>query len=83
MSVLYQLQDSSCQFMQLKYILLTVVIILVRLPFVYLIRCKLLREEQVVSRGQGVKREENRKFIIKEARTLTSGSLTGHIREAV
>ena len=69
--------------MQLKYILLTVVIILVRLPFVYLIRCKLLREEQVASRGQGVKREENRKFIIKEARTLTSGSLTGHIREAV
>ena len=38
---------------------------------------------QVASRGQGVKREENRKFIIKEARTLTSGSLTGHIREAV
>ena len=65
--------------MQVKYILLTVVIILVRLPF-FLSRVSY--QVQVASRGRGVKREENRKFIRKEART-TSGSLTGHIREAV
>ena len=54
---------SSCcfppQFMQLKHILLTVVIILVRLPFFL---CRL--SYQFASRGRGVKREENRKFVM-------------------
>ena len=63
------------------YILLTVVIILVRLPFFKLVSC-VSYQVQVASRGRGVKREENRKLIRKEA-TTTSGSLTGHIREAV
>ena len=56
--------------MQLKYILLTVVIILVRLPFFL---CRVLYHVQVASRGRGVKREENRKFVMKEARTTIVG----------
>ena len=35
-----------------------------------------------LSRGRGVKREENRKFVMEEARA-NNGSLTGRIREAV
>ena len=56
--------------MQLKYILLTVVIILVRSPFFL---CRVLYHVQVASRGRGVKREENRKFVMKEARTTIVG----------
>ena len=61
--------------MQLKYILLTVGIILVRLPFFL---CGVSYQVKVASRGRGVKREDNRKFVMKETRT-TSGSLTGRI----
>ena len=49
----------------------------VRLPF---FSCHI--SYHLASKGRAVKGKENRKFLMKEART-TSGSLTGRIREVV